>query len=61
MSFKVNNNHQGHASKYLLRNESDHNEDIIMTLKSLTKDKMEASFDMVADDMTMDLKMDRVK
>ncbi|HMU03013.1 MAG TPA: hypothetical protein PJ990_05300 [Saprospiraceae bacterium] len=60
LSFKVYTNHEGYASKYLLRDDTNHDEDIIMTLKSLTKEKMEASFDMVEDDMTMDLKMDRI-
>lgn len=42
LSLTVTNNYQGDASKYLLRDESDHSNDVIMTLKSLPKDKMKA-------------------
>ena len=61
LSLTVTNNHEKDASRYLLRDVSDHSNDMIMTLKSLTKDKMEASFDMVNDGTILDLKMDRVK
>ena len=61
LSLTVTNNHEKDASKYLLRDVSDHSNDMIMTLKSLTKDKMEASFDMVNDGTILDLKMDRVR
>jgi hypothetical protein len=61
MIFNVYKNQEGDATKYLLRVDSDHDEDMIMTLRILTKDKLEASFETVSDDMTMDLKMDKVK
>lgn len=55
------NNHEKDASKYQLRDNTDHSNDMITTLKSLTKNKMEASFDMVNDGMILNLKMDRIK
>ena len=61
VSLTVTNNYDGDASKFLLRDVSDHSNDMIMTLKSLTKDKMEASFNMVNDGTILDLKMDRIK
>lgn len=61
VSLTVTNNHDGEPSRFLLRDALDHSNDVIMTLKSLTKDKMEASFDMVNDGTILDLKMDRVR
>lgn len=61
VSLTVTNNYDGDASKMLLRDNTDHSNDMIMTLKSLTKDKMEASFDMVNDGTILGLKMDRVR
>lgn len=61
LSLTITNNYDGDASKYLLRDVSDHSNDLIMTLISLTKTKMEASFDMVNDGTILDIKMDRVK
>lgn len=61
LSLTVTNNYHGDASKYLLNDESDHSNDMITTLKSLTKNKLEASFDMLDDGMLLDLKMDRIK
>lgn len=59
VSLTVTNNHDGEPSRFLLRDALDYSNDVIMTLKSLTKDKMEASFDMVQDGTILDLKMDR--
>jgi hypothetical protein len=61
VSLTVTNNYDGDPSRFLLRDALDHSNDVIMTLKSLTKDKMEASFDMVNDGTILDLKMDRVR
>jgi hypothetical protein len=61
VSLTVTNNHDGAPSRFLLRDALDHSNDVIMTLKSLTQDKMEASFDMVNDGTILDLKMDRVR
>ena len=61
VSLTVTNNHDGEPSRFLLRDALDHSNDVIMTLKSLTQDKMEASFDMVNDGTILDLKMDRVR
>ncbi|HLO55613.1 MAG TPA: hypothetical protein VK169_15075 [Saprospiraceae bacterium] len=61
LSLTVTNNHDGEPSKYQLRDNTDPSNDMIMTLKSLTKNKLEASFDMLDDGMLLDLKMDRIK
>jgi len=61
VSLTVTNNYDGDPSKMLLRDNTDHSNDVVMTLKSLTKDKMEASFDMINDGTILDLKMDRIK
>jgi len=61
VSLTVTNNHDGEPSRFLLRDALDHSNDVIMTLKSLAKDKMEASFDMVNDGTILYLKMDRVR
>lgn len=61
ISLTVTNNYDGDASRFLLRDDSDHSNDVIMTLISLTKTKMVASFDMVNDGTILELKMDRVK
>jgi len=60
LNFQYTQNHNGDSNKVLIRNNADHTEDIIMTIKSLKKDKLEASFEIVKDDFAMDLKMDRV-
>lgn len=61
ISLTVTNNYDGDASRFLLRDDSDHSNDVIMTLISLKKTKMAASFDMVNDGTILELKMDRVK
>ncbi len=60
-SLTVTNNYDGDVSRFLLRDDSDHSNDVIMSLISLTKTKMVASFDMVNDGTILELKMDRVK
>ena len=61
ISHTVTNNYDGDASRFLLRDDSDHSNDVIMSLISLTKTKLVASFDMVNDGTILELKMDRVK
>ena len=61
ISLTVTNNYDGDASRFLLRDDSDHSNDVIMSLISLTKTKLAASFDMVNDGTILELKMDRVK
>ncbi len=39
LSLTVTNNKDGDASRFLLRDDSDHSNDVIMTLKSFTKTK----------------------